>query len=179
VIHERYREQHKALADAFEAGELTEDELVAELIAQCAAKHAEILDVLSDVQEAALEAFRAEREAEFEVFRAEVNAVRNEVLGLTDEQADAMDALYTEQLETRESLIEQFQVGAITVADFQAEIEALETARLEVLAGLLDDLQFEILQIHDALTVRSGKFGHHGRRGGFGKGPGHGHTFGG
>lgn len=178
-IHTRYREQFKALADELKAGTLTEDELLTQLLALRDAKQAEVLELFTDEQEAALEAYRTEKEAAFQAFRDEVNAVRNEVLALSAEQAEAIDALFNEQLETRENLIEQLQVGTLTVADFQAEIAALETARLEVLAGLLDATQYEIVQIHDALSVRSGKFGHKGRRGGFGKGQGReqGHTF--
>ena len=178
-LHDTYREQFKALAESFKTGEITEDDMVAEIVALRDEKKAAVLEVLTDEQKAALEAFRAEREAEFAAFREEVNAVRNEVLSLTDDQASAMDALFEEQLAARENLIEQLQAGEITAADFQAEIEALETARREVLEGLLDAVQLEIVQIHDALAVRSGRFGHRGHRGGFGRGNGHGHTFGG
>ena len=177
-IYSRYREEFKTLAESYENGSLTEDDVVSELIALREAKEAEILEVLTDEQEAAMEAYRAEREAEFEAFREEVNAVRNEVLGLTSDQAEAYDALFEDQLEARESLIEQLQAGSLTVADFNAEIEALEVAREAVLAGFLDDLQYEIVQIHDALIVRSGRFGHRGGRD-FGRKPGGGHTYGG
>ena len=177
-IHTRYREQFRALADAFSNGELSEDEVLSQLVTLREAKQAEVLDVLTDEQEALLDEYRAEREARFEEYRQEVNSVRNDVLGLTDAEAEAIDALYEEQLATRESLIEQLQAGTLTLADFQAEIEVLETARQEILAGLLSELQYEIVQIHDALSVRSGKFGHRGGRG-FGQGRGQGHTFGG
>ena len=177
-IHTRYREQFRALAESFRNGEVTEDEVLAQLISLREAKQAEVLDVLTDEQEALLEEFRTQREAQFEEYRQAVNDARNEVLGLTDEQADAIDALYEEQLASRESLIEQVQAGTLTVADFQAEIDTLEAARQEVLTGLLSELQYEIVQIHDALSVRSGKFGHRGGRG-FGQGRGNGHTFGG
>lgn len=180
-LHTRYREQFKALAESLRNEEITEDDFVAQMIALRTAKAAEVVDILTDEQEAALETYRADRLAEFEAFREEVKAVRNEVLGLTDVQAEAIDGLYEEQLETRESLIEQLQAGTISVADLQAEIAALETAREEVLEGLLDATQYEIVQIHDALSVRSGRMGHRGRRhgGGFGRGNGGGHTFGG
>lgn len=177
-IHTQYREQFRALAESFKNGEITEDEVLAQLISLREAKQAEVNDVLTDEQAAQLEEFRAQREAEFEEYRQAVNDVRNDVLGLTDEQAEAIDALYEEQLASRESLIEQVQAGTLTVADFQAEIDALEAARQDVLVGLLSDLQYEIVQIHDALSVRSGKFGHRGGRG-FGQGRGNGHTFGG
>ena len=177
-IHTRYREQFRALAESFRNGEITEDEVLTQLISLRDAKQAEVLDVLTDEQEAILEEYRAQREADFEEYRQAVNDVRNEVLALTDEQAEAIDALYEEQLATRESLIEQVQAGTLSVTDFQAEIEALETARQDVLVGLLSELQYEIVQIHDALSVRSGKFGHRGGRG-FGQGRGQGHTFGG
>lgn len=177
-IHTRYREQFRALADALNNGEIGQDEVLSQLLTLRDAKQAEVLDVLTDEQEALLEEYRAEREAQFEEYRQQVNDVRNDVLGLTDEEAEAIDALYEEQLATRESLIEQLQAGTLTVTDFQAEIDVLETARQELLAGLLSELQYEIVQIHDALSVRSGKFGHRGGRG-FGQGRGQGHTFGG
>ncbi len=178
ALHESYREQFKTLADAFHNEEITQDEFVARMIALRAAKQTEVEAIFTTEQLAALETYREEKLAVFEAFRAEVNAIRNEVLGLTDEQSAAIDALYAEQLESRESLIEQLEAGAITVADLQTEIEALETARQEVLVDLLDVTQHEIVQIHDALAVRSGRFGHHGKRGGrFGHGKGHGHTF--
>lgn len=177
-IHTRYREQFRALADALNNGEIGQDEVLSQLLTLRDAKQAEVLDVLTDEQEAVLEEYRAEREAQFEEYRQQVNDVRNDVLGLTDEEAEAIDALYEEQLATRESLIEQLQAGTLTVTDFQAEIDVLETARQELLAGLLSELQYEIVQIHDALSVRSGKFGHRGGRG-FGQGRGQGHTFGG
>ena len=177
-IHTRYRESFKALAESFDNGEITEDNVITQLIALRDAKQAEVMDVLTDEQEAAIEAYREEREAAFEAFREEVNSIRNEVLGLTDEQAEAIDALFEEQLAIRESLIEQLQAGTLSVADFTVEIDALEAARKDVLSGLLDMVQYEIVQIHDALTVRSGRMGHRGGRG-FGMGPGRGHTFGG
>ena len=177
TIHETYREQFKALAESFRNEEITEDDFAAQMIALRTAKRAEIEAVLTAEQLAALETYREERLAEFEAFREEVYAVRDEVLGLTTEQAEAINALYAEQLEMRESLVEQLQAGTLTYTELQAEIEALETAREEVLVGLLDETQYEIVQIHDALSVRSGKFGHRGRRGKFGHGKGHGHTF--
>ena len=177
-IHTRYREQFKTLGESFRNEEIAENEFISQMLALRDAKQAEVQEVLTAEQEAALEAYRAEREAEFAAFREQVNTVRNTVLGLTDDQAAAYDALYQEQLETRESLIEQVQAGTLSLADYELEIAALETNRQEVLATLLDELQYEIVQIHDALSVRSGKFGHKGKRRGFGGGRGQGHTFG-
>ena len=175
-IHTRYRESFKALATSFRNEEITEEDFVSQMIALRSDKQAEIAGILTDEQEAALETYRTERQAEFEAFREEVRAVRNDILGLTTDQAEAIDGLYAEQMEARESLIEQFQAGTLALSDLQAEIDLLEEARQEVLSGLLDATQYEIVQIHDALSVRSGKFGHRGKRGGFGRGNGQGHT---
>ena len=175
-IHTTYRESFKALAESFRNEEITQDDFVSQMIALRADKQAEIAAVLTDEQVAALEEYQAERQAAFEAFKEEVRAVRNDVLGLTDDQATAIDALYAEQMEARESLIEQLQAGSITVTELQAEIDLLEEAREDVLNGLLDATQLEVVQIHDALSVRSGKFGHRGKRGGFGRGEGRGHT---
>ncbi len=176
ALHTAYREQFKALAESFRSEEISSDEFIAQMIALRSDKAAAVADILTDEQEAALEEHRSQRQADFEAFREEVKAVRNEVLVLSADQAAAIDGLYAEQMETRESLIEQLQAGTISVADVQAEITVLENARQEVLLGLLDDTQYEIVQIHDALSVRSGKFGHRGGRGGFGGGQGRGHT---
>ncbi|MEZ4699122.1 MAG: hypothetical protein R2834_02230 [Rhodothermales bacterium] len=161
-IHTRYRASMSALVDAYHAGTLTEDDFLAQMLALRTAKQDEIDAVLTGDQKAALETFRADREAEFEAFRAEVNAVRNDVLGLTDAQIAAMDGLYADQLAARESLYDQLAAGDLTVADFQAAIDELETTRLAELEALLDATSFEIVQIHDALTVRGSGMGHRG-----------------
>ena len=176
-IHQASRESMRALREEYEAGTITEDELVARLFELFAQKKAETEAILTNEQVQALEDFRTEKEAAFEAFREEVNGVRNNVLGLSTEDAATLDAIYQDQLDSREVLIEQLQAGGLSVTEFRAEIEELEAIRLDALEALLNEVQLEVVQIHDALTVRSGKFGHRGgRHGKGGRGSGHGHT---
>ena len=178
AIHEASRETIRALREALDAGTITEDALLAQLFDLVEQKQADIQAVLTDEQIQALETYRSEKEANFEAFRAEVILVRNDVLGLSTDEATTMDAIYQDQLDSREVLIEQLQTGTITLTELRAEVEILEAVRLEALTALLDAVQLEIVQIHDALSVRAGRFGHRGgRHGKGGRGQGHGHTY--
>jgi len=163
AIHEDFRSKMKSLRDEHEAGAITDEELLSEIRSIHDAMRTELDAVLTEEQKAALEEFRREKEAEFQAFREEVNDVRDGVLGLTDDESEAFDAIMSDQLSAREVLFEQFQAGDLTITEFQSEVEALNEARNEALEALLSETQYQIVQIHDALAVRMGKRGHHGR----------------
>jgi len=165
AIHDTYRTEFKALAEAHRGGTITDEDFITQMRALHEAKRADIEAVLTADQLAALADFRADREADFEAFRAEVKVVRDNVLGLTASESETFDNILADQLEAREILMEQFQAGDLSPAALNDEIEALMAAKTEALMALLSDGQYEVVQIHDALTVRVGKKGHRGKMG--------------
>lgn len=159
-IHHHFREQTKALMQAYRDGSISNEEFLGQLQALHEAMKEARAAVLTDEQQAALEAVRAEREAAFAAFRAEVLAVRNNVLGLSDDDAEVFDNLFADQLDAREVLLEQFQAGTLNREELRSEIESLRAATEAALRALLTNEQYEVVLIHNALAVRIGRRGH-------------------
>jgi putative NIF3 family GTP cyclohydrolase 1 type 2 len=178
-LHRAFRDAVKALRESRRAGTITAEAYLRQMVTLSTKLKTDVEAVLTVEQKAALAAFRAQKEAAFAAYRAQVTAVRDRVLGLTSAQSAQFDAIITAQLSAREVLVEQFQAGTLTLAQFQAEVVALNAARATALQALLSAEQYEVVQIHDAITARvhGHGFGHGpgvGEKGPRGKGKGHG-----
>ena len=160
TVHEGLREQLRGLKDAHDAGELSNGEFVNALVNLHDQRKDAIDDILTDEQKDALEDYRAEREADFEAFREQVLDVRDDVLGLTQEESDAYNAIFQDQLDLREVLMEQFESGELTLSQLREEVESMRAATIDALQALLTEEQFEVVQIHAALVIRVGMRGH-------------------
>jgi hypothetical protein len=172
-IRESVREELEAMKAALDAGEITAEEARDKAQAIRESVRDQIEALLTDDQKAQLENLRAERQAEREAHMGEAREVRNDVLGLTDEQIEAFDTVTEANREAAEQLREQVRNGDLTREDAHAAMLELRDGRYEQLADMLDDTQLEIVQIHDALAMR---MRHHGMRGA-GSGSGHGQGF--
>ncbi len=165
ALHQSYRDAVKALRESFRSGATTQEAFLRDQLALNAKLQADVTALLTAAQKAALAAFKASKEAEFATYKAQVTAVRDQVLGLTSTQSGQFDSIIAAQLSAREVLVEQFSAGTITLVKFQADVAALEAAKATALQALLTPKQYEVVQIHDALTM-------HGHGKGFGHGPG-------
>lgn len=115
----------------------------------------EIEALLTDEQKAMLENRRGERR---ETFRGRVEMRREamaEALGLTDAQAEALEALREKHREAVHALIEGLR------EDPSADPQALRTARSELreaqrkeMAEVLTDEQIEIVRLHRILAAK-------------------------
>lgn len=174
-IRARYRPQIEALFTAFRNGEIEQDAFREQMQVLREAMKAEIDALLTDEQKAAIEQRRterqAEREAEREARRAQERAAMIEALGLSDGQVAALDALLEAQMAERDALFEQFLAETITCEALQTALAALKEAGDAALQDILDETQWEIKRIHDALAGRMRSPG--GQRGPGGGGPGH------
>jgi len=159
-IHKAFRADVIALRDSLKAGEITRDDFLRALKDLHDAFKEDLYNVLTDEQHALIEEFRQRHDAAFLAFRDEVIAVRDEVLGLTESESEAFNAILEDHLAAREVLLEQFQDGEISLSTLQSEIDALNQAKDEALQALLTEDQYLVVQIHDALAVRMGRRGH-------------------
>lgn len=163
ALHKRLRERLKSLHESIKAGEATREELIDTIKELHENFRAALDDVLTQAQKDALATYRNQREAEFEAFRAEVIAARDAVLDLTQIESDTYAAIFQDQLDLREVLLEQFENGDLTASELRTEIEALRAAANEMLETLLTEAQYEVVLIHRALSVRMGRRGHRGQ----------------
>ncbi len=178
AIRETYAPQFTELIEARRDGTLTHEAFLEEMAALREAVKAEIDALLTDEQRAEIEARieerRAEHEAEREAMLEQVRAAMKDALGLTDEQAAAVDELFAEQEAEREAILDQLREGTLTPEEAFAALGALKDAQQAALEALLDETQWEIVLIHDALTIRGRRLAF-ARRGGAGfGGPGQG-----
>jgi len=175
AIREGYRTQIEALIESKRSGDVSPEAFREAIQAIHEAVAAEIDALLTDEQRSAVEACRserqAEREAEMEAFRAADRAAMSEVLMLTAEEEASIVALMDEHKAEVEALFEQFREGSLACDAFQETITALKEAFDEALQDVLDAMQWEIVQIHRALSQRAHPFGRRlgmGVFGGFG-----------
>lgn len=175
AIRERYRTQIEALIESKRSGELSQEAFREEMQTIHRVVAADIDALLTDEQRTTVEACRserqAEREAEMEAFRAADRAAMSEVLMLTAEEEETIIALMDEHKAEVEALFDQFQEGSLACEAFQEATTALQEAFDEALLDVLDAMQWEIVQIHRALSHRARPFGRRlgmGVFGGFG-----------
>ena len=178
AIREAYKPQIEAVLAQRET--LTRAEIKEQLDTLHETIKAEIEGVLTDEQKAQLEDLkaeaelrRAERYAGQEAAREEAKLVMIEVLGLTEAQITALDELHASAEAERDAIRELIESGA-TREDVQAQADAQREAHQAALASILDDTQYEVTQIHKALSMRrqNGQAGPGGQGGGRRGGPG-------
>ncbi len=173
AIRETYAPQFTELIEARRDGTLSHEAFLEEMAALRDAVKAEIDALLTDEQRAEIEARieerRAEHEAEREAMLEQVRAAMKDALALTDEQTAAVDELFAEQEAEREAIFDQLREGTLTPEEAFAALGALKDAQQAALEALLDETQWEIVLIHDALTIR-GRHLAFARRGGAGQG---------
>ena len=169
AIRESVRAEMESLKAAVDAGELTADEARERLQEIRESVREQIEALLTDDQKAQIEALREERAAEREARRQEADNVRNEVLGLTDDQIEAFDAINEVHRTAAEEIRDQVRNADLAREDAHEAMLTLRDQRTEQLAEIVDDTQLEIVRIHDAMALR---MRHHRMQGGGGIAPG-------
>lgn len=144
TIRQETRAALAALAEQRRSGALTPEAFLEEAHAVREAARAEVDALLTDEQRAKVEAWRERRD--------EAQAVRIDVLGLTDDQQAALKALRTEQAVRMLTLADAFHNGDdVTRGDLRAALEEGRAAR----RAILTDDQQEIIALHRGLMHRA------------------------
>ena len=148
--------------ESFRAGEIDEDMFRSELHALLDETKVAWEALLTEDQHAILEQLKTDREAAIqerkdllEQERAEARAVMIEVLGLSNEQVAALDALQQKVQDLREAFQEMIDAGA-SREEVKAWADESRTEITDKLVSILDQTQLEIFLIHGALESRIG-----------------------
>ncbi len=158
TIREAYKLQIEAILAQRET--LTRAEIKEQLNALQETIKSEIEDVFTDEQKAQLEqlkadaeARRAEREASMQANREAAREVMIEVLGLTDDQVTHLMALRESAKAERDAIRELIESGTDRET-VEAQVEARREAHEAAFASIYDDTQYEIVRIHQAISMR-------------------------
>ncbi|NNF03975.1 MAG: hypothetical protein HKN17_05875 [Rhodothermales bacterium] len=183
AIHEASRDEIRALLD--QRGSIDADTFREQMTALREEIRTSVEAILTDEQLEQLEALReeaevrrAERSAEREARREESRAAMVDVLGLTDAQVSALEELFSDRDARRDAIRELVESGADR-EEIRANLETERAAHVEAVMEIVDERQFEIMQIHGFLAKRFAarraagvKGGLPGRPGGGPGGPG-------
>ncbi len=162
AIRESARGELESIRAAVQAGEMTPDEAREQVDAIRESVRTQIEALLTDEQKAELEALRQERQAEREQRQEEAKTVRDEVLGLSSEEADAFDAIVDGIRTSAQELREQVRNQELTREEAHSAMTSLREDKYAQLSSILDETQLEIVKIRDAIGMR---MRHHGVRG--------------
>lgn len=157
-IHEAHRDEVRALLQ--ERGTMDADAFREQMDALRESIRAEVEGVLTSEQIEQLEQFRqeaeerrTERQAARESRREEARAVMADVLGLTDAQVAELEALRLDREAMRAEVQELIEAGADR-EDVRVFLTAERAERKEAVMAIVDDRQYEIMQIHAFLGHR-------------------------
>ncbi len=161
-LRQKHREAMQALMAQRRDGTITPEALRAEMKRLSEEMRAEVEALLTDEQKALLEARRGERRGDlgarrgdFEERREERRAAMIEALGLTSEQAEALEALREKHHEAMQALREELMAeGSPDPQAVRAALEELRAAQREEMAEVLTDEQLEVVRLHRILTAK-------------------------
>ncbi|MCB0718528.1 MAG: hypothetical protein KDD65_08770 [Bacteroidetes bacterium] len=149
-----YHEQVRELVRLVKAQEITREEFREELESIIADVIAQVRDLLTDEQVATLEARLEERQQRFEELVEATKAAMYAALSATDPQIRAMGSLCERLTTEKDALFAQFDEGALSREELKDALNVLNQLEYAELATILDEAQFEIVQLHKALTLR-------------------------
>ncbi len=155
AIREAYAPQFRALIEARQSGDLTEEDFREEMQALREALRAEVDEVLTPEQRAQLDEWRERREERRENLgerREESRAAMVEVLGLTEDQQSALRALRETQHEERQALFAAVRDGEMDREALPEALRALRESGETALAEIVTMAQLETMKIHRLLV---------------------------
>lgn len=158
-IRAKYSPQIRDLIEAAHSGQITREAFMEEMKAIHASIHAEIEALLTEDQKAEIARRIAEKRAELEnrraAYREQAVAAMKEALALTSEQEASFDELCDRIRSDVDELLAQFHDGSLTREEMLDALSALKEGERTAVEELLDETQWEIVLIHDALSIRS------------------------
>jgi hypothetical protein len=160
IMREGFQEQRKALVQQRNEGSLSSEDFQTQMKAMMQAHQEAFTNLLTEDQKAELEAHRAERVSNMQNRMAGEQTVMTEVLGLTADQVEALEALRPNRQQNRGEFRDRSRNRDM---DRDAMMEAMKETRAEhrkMLEDILDESQLEIWDLHQSLqSGRSGRFG--------------------
>ena len=167
-LRETYADAFLELRESYHAGTLSDEQARAEREALWNDVLADLARILTEEQLAVLNERRAEfqeRRDHRQERRAQARAVAIEVLGLTHDQQDALQALFSERREAARVIFQAVRDGSMNRNEAKVALKALREEGQAARAEILTVEQLETMQIHRALvqTATMAKIGQRGR----------------
>ena len=152
LIVENFTIRMNSIKNRVESGEISREDVELEIEKNYSLMNQAIDDLLTEDQKIQLIEMKAQREKEKEEFYLAMEEAKNKALGLSDNQIESLGSFQKDFEDSMLNLRLQIEAGELNKETAGESIKSLrENHRLNI-ESLLNDVQIEIMKIHNFLS---------------------------
>ena len=152
LIVENFMIRMDSIKNRVESGEISRQDVESEIEENYSLMNQAIDDLLTDDQKIQLIEMKAQRVKEKEAFYFAMEEAKNDALGLSDNQIESLKAFQKDFEDLMLNLKKQIEVGEIDKETARESINSLKTNHRKNIESILNDVQIEIMKIHNFLS---------------------------
>ena len=152
LIVENFMNRMDSIKNRVESGEISREDVESEIEENYSLMNQAIDDLLTDDQKIQLIEMKAQRAKEKDAFYLAMEEAKNDALGLSDNQIESLKAFQKDFEDLMLNLKKQIEVGEIDKETARESINSLKTNHRKNIESILNDVQIEIMKIHNFLS---------------------------
>ena len=152
LIVENFMNRMDSIKNRVESGEISREDVESEIEENYSLMNQAIDDLLTDDQKIQLIEMKAQRVKEKEAFYFAMEEAKNDALGLSDNQIESLKAFQKDFEDLMLNLKNQIEVGEVDKETARESINSLKTNHRKNIESILNDVQIEIMKIHNFLS---------------------------
>ena len=141
-----------SIKNRVESGEISREDVELEIEENYSLMNQAIDDLLTEDQKIQLIEMKAQREKEKEEFYLAMEEAKNKALGLSDNQIESLESFQKDFEGLMLNLRLQIEAGELNKETAGESIKSLKTNHRTSIESVLDDVQIEIMKIHNFLS---------------------------
>ena len=152
LIVENFMNRMDSIKNRVESGEISREDVESEIEENYSLMNQAIDDLLTDDQKIQLIEMKAQRVKEKEAFYFAMEEAKNDALGLSDNQIESLKAFQKDFEDLMLNLKNQIEVGEVDKETARESIDSLKTNHRKNIELIFNDIQIEIMKIHNFLS---------------------------
>ena len=152
LIVENFMNRMDLIKNRVESGEISREDVESEIEENYSLMNQAIDDLLTDDQKIQLIEMKAQRAKEKDAFYLAMKEAKNDALGLSDNQIESLKAFQKDFEDLMLNLKNQIEVGEVDKETARESIDSLKINHRKNIESILNDVQIEIMKIHNFLS---------------------------
>ena len=152
LIVENFMNRMDSIKNRVESGEISKEDVESEIEENYSLMNQAIDDLLTDDQKIQLIEMKAQRAKEKDAFYLPMEEAKNDALGLSDNQIESLKAFQKDFEDLMLNLKNQIEVGEVDKETARETIDSLKINHRKNIESILNDVQIEIMKIHNFLS---------------------------
>ena len=152
LIVENFMNRMDSIKNRVESGEISREDVESEIEENYSLMNQAIDDLLTDDQKIQLIEMKAQRAKEKDAFYLAMEEAKNDALGLSDNQIESLKAFQKDFEDLMLNLKNQIEVGEVDKETARESIDSLKTNHRKNIELIFNDVQIEIMKIHNFLS---------------------------